>query len=131
MFPQRRLRDIAIEPEALAAKLATPNLTVEERAAITRGLSRRGKAILGDVAPNRNDGKAMGDAIATENNLARIGQVAGSDAADKVRSMAAREDLFAKDPATMNTTPCRAFVHMGATIPRTRTSVNLVQTRGI
>lgn len=89
--------DSVIEPEALAAKLSKPNLTVEEQAAIARGLSRRGKALLGDVSPNRNDGKAMGDAIATENNLSRIGQVAGPEAAGKVRSMAAREDLFAKD----------------------------------
>lgn len=89
--------DSVIEPEALAAKLNKPNLTVEERAAIAKGLSRRGNALLGDVAPNRNDGKAMGDAIATENNLARIGQVSGPDASGRVRQMAAREDLFAKD----------------------------------
>lgn len=87
--------DTPVEPEALVAKLANPNLTTEERSAILRGLSRKGRSLLGDIGPNRNDGKAMGDTIATENNLARIGAVAGPDAADKVRGMAAREDLFA------------------------------------
>ena len=104
-----------IEPEALAAKLANPNLTVEERAALARGLSRRGKALLGDVAPSRNDGKAMGDAIATENNLARIRQVSGPEASDITRNMAAREDLFAKDANRITGNSATAERLLGAT----------------
>lgn len=91
--------DSVIESEALAGKMGNPKLTMEEKVAIAQGLSRKGKSILGDVRPNRNDGKAMGDAIATPNNLSRITQVSGSDAADKVGKMAAREDIFAKDAA--------------------------------
>jgi hypothetical protein len=60
-----------------------------------QGLSRRGKTLLGDVRNNQNDGKAMGDAIATGNNLARIKSIAGPDASDTVQKMANREDLFA------------------------------------
>jgi hypothetical protein len=87
--------DRVIEPEALAAKLRDPSLTVDERAAILRGLSRRGRADLGDVRFNRNDGKAVSDAIATENNLSRIELAAGPQAKNTVRRMAEREDTFA------------------------------------
>lgn len=84
-----------IEPEALIAQMGDPTLTLEEATAIVQGLSRRGKTILGDVRNNRNDGKAMGDAIATGNNLSRISAVSGPEAATTVGNMANREDLFA------------------------------------
>jgi hypothetical protein len=87
--------DSYIEPEAFDALLANPNLTLEETTAMLQGLSRRGKTLLGDVRNNQNDGKAMGDAIATGNNLARIKSIAGPDASDTVQKMANREDLFA------------------------------------
>lgn len=87
--------DSVVEPEALLGKVGNPKMTMEEKAALAQGVSRKGKSILGDVRPNRNEGKAMGDAIATPNNLARIGTIYGQDAADKIGNMAAREDLFA------------------------------------
>lgn len=87
--------DNVMEPEALVAYMNDPTLSLEEATAIVQGLSRRGKTILGDVRNNRNDGKAMGDAIATGNNLSRIGTVSGPEAMKTVRNMANREDLFA------------------------------------
>lgn len=106
--------DFVVEPESLTARLANPALSVEERAAMARGLSRRGRSLIGDVSPSRNEGKAFGDSIATENNLARIGAVAGERAADQVRGMASREDLFARDAARITGNSTTAERLLGA-----------------
>lgn len=89
--------DRFIEPEALRAWLDNPKVSVAEKEALLRGMSQRGRQDLRDIRPNRNEGAAFGNAIATPNNLARIQEAAGPRAAGIVRQMAKREDTFAKD----------------------------------
>jgi hypothetical protein len=83
--------DSVMEPQALAAKFA--KMKPEEQASLLEGLSRKGNNAIGDVKPNRNDGKAMADAFATPNNLERF-KALGINS-DIVRNMAAREDALA------------------------------------
>lgn len=89
--------DRFIEPDALRAWLDSPRVSVAEKEALLRGMSQRGRQDLRDIRPNRNEGAAFGNAIATPNNLARIQEAAGPRAAGIVRNMAKREDTFAKD----------------------------------
>lgn len=89
--------DNYMEPEALRAILADPRTTAQERAALLQGMAQRGSQMMRDTRPNRNEGAAFGSSIATPNNLDRIAVANGPEAAARVRSMAQREDVFAKD----------------------------------
>lgn len=89
--------DSYMEPEALRAILANPRTTAQERAALLQGMAQRGSQMMRDTKPNRNEGAAFGSSIATPNNLDRIAVANGPEAAARVRNMAQREDVFAKD----------------------------------
>ena len=89
--------DNYMEPEALRAILADPRTTAQERAALLQGMAQRGSQMMRDTRPNRNEGAAFGSSIATPNNLDRIAVANGPEAAARVRNMAQREDVFAKD----------------------------------
>lgn len=89
--------DNYMEPEALRAILANPRTTAQERAALLQGMAQRGSQMMRDTRPNRNEGAAFGSSIATPNNLDRIAVANGPEAAARVRNMAQREDVFAKD----------------------------------
>jgi hypothetical protein len=83
--------DNVIEPQLLAKQFAS--MPAEAKRAVLEGLARKGQNAIGDVRPNRNEGKAMADAFATENNLARLDAMGLNSSA--VKNMAAREDAFA------------------------------------
>lgn len=104
--------DNVIEPEALRAWLDDPKVTMQEKEALLRGISQRGTQNLRDIRPNRNEGAAFGNSVATPNNLARIREAAGQEAADTVEKMAKREDLFARDAnrATANSVSSDALL---------------------
>jgi hypothetical protein len=106
--------DNFIEPEALRAWLDNPRVSLSEKEALLRGMSQRGLQSLRDIKPNRNEGAAFGNAIATPNNLSRIREAAGPRAADTVESMAKREDLFARDNARATANSITSTAQMGA-----------------
>lgn len=106
--------DAMIEPEALRAWLDNPKVTVAEKEALLRGMAQRGVQNLRDIKPNRNEGAAFGNAIATPNNLARITEAAGPRAARQVESMAKREDLFARDASRATANSVTSDALMGA-----------------
>jgi hypothetical protein len=106
--------DNFMEPEALRAWLDNPRVSLSEKEALLRGMSQRGIQTLRDIKPNRNEGAAFGNAVATPNNLARIREAAGPRAADTVESMARREDLFARDNARATANSITSDVQMGA-----------------
>lgn len=89
--------DNVMEPEALRAWLDNPRVSLAEKEALLRGISQRGIQNLRDIKPNRNEGAAFGNSVASPNNLARIREAAGPRAARTVENMAKREDLFARD----------------------------------
>lgn len=106
---EARLDDVANRSARSRSDLAREGLVIG-----LEHLILQAKALTGDVSPSKNEGKAMGDAIATENNLSRIAQVSGPEAADTVRRMASREDLFAKDAARITDNIATAERLLGA-----------------
>lgn len=106
--------DNVMEPEALRAFLDNPRITLAEKEALLRGISQRGLQNLRDIRPNRNEGAAFGNAVATPNNLARIQEAAGPQAARTVENMAKREDLFARDASRATANSVTSDVMMGS-----------------
>lgn len=106
--------DNFMEPEAIRAWLDNPKISLAEKEAYLRGMSQRGMQNLRDIKPNRNEGAAFGNAIATPNNLARINEAAGPRAAATVENMAKREDLFARDAGRATANSITSTAMMGA-----------------
>lgn len=106
--------DNVIEPEALRAWLDNPRVTLAEKEAFLRGISQRGLQNLRDIRPNRNEGAAFGNSVATPNNLSRLREAAGPQAAERVQNMAKREDLFARDASRATANSVTSDVMMGA-----------------
>ena len=83
--------DSVMEPQALEARWN--KMSDQEKASVLEGLGRKGQNAIGDVRPNRNDGKAMADAFATPNNISRLDAMGLNSGT--VQNMAAREDALA------------------------------------
>jgi hypothetical protein len=106
--------DSVMEPEALRAWLDNPNVSLAEKEALLRGISQRGRQSLRDIKPNRNEGAAFGNSVASPNNLARIREAAGPRASSTVENMAKREDLFARDASRATANSITSTAQMGA-----------------
>jgi hypothetical protein len=82
-----------IDPAELAQRLR--GMTDSERQALLKGTRGELQRVMGNTAGNRNEALALGNKITSDNNLQRIEQVAGSEAAEMVRRAAEREQTFA------------------------------------